>query len=326
MDCIDCGTEYCPCKLAEAGECIMCSQLQGECFCDCLNWKGVCIFQELYDNGGKAKEGRKTYNCKVTYVEEIHESLLMIKFLVPHKLALDLLRPGSFIFIRTDDENNFFDIPISIMESNQETNTITVVIELRGVKTKRLKSIKILDDIIIRGPYWNGVFGQDNLKKVINNNTIVLARGIGLAPMMPVIRTLSNNGNKIDVLADTSPFKDNFATEFINKYNTTITSVDLLKNGKLSEEGRTLVYNLIKGKDVKLIHIAGADILTYSLIEYLDEIGRGDILLSCCNNFKMCCGEGVCGACTARYSGHRVKRFCKMQLDPRSIFEGRRFI
>mgnify|MGYP000921887947 CR=1 FL=1 len=51
MDCIDCGTEYCPCHLAESGECIMCSQLQGECFCDCVNWKGVCVYQELFNNG-----------------------------------------------------------------------------------------------------------------------------------------------------------------------------------------------------------------------------------------------------------------------------------
>jgi len=40
----------------------------------------------------------------------------------------------------------------------------------------------------------------------------------------------------------------------------------------------------------------------------------------------MCCGEGICGACTARFSGHKVKRFCKEQADPRAIFEGRRFI
>ena len=57
-NCIDCGTEFCPCKLAETGECILCSQLQGEHFCDCLNWNGVCIYQELYNNGMKAKKGR----------------------------------------------------------------------------------------------------------------------------------------------------------------------------------------------------------------------------------------------------------------------------
>ena len=43
IDCIDAGSEFCPCHLAESGECILCSQLQGSHFCDCLNWKGVCI-------------------------------------------------------------------------------------------------------------------------------------------------------------------------------------------------------------------------------------------------------------------------------------------
>ena len=64
IDCIDAGTEFCPCHLAESGECILCSQLQGGHFCDCLNWKGVCIYQEFHDNGNKAKEQRKTYTCR----------------------------------------------------------------------------------------------------------------------------------------------------------------------------------------------------------------------------------------------------------------------
>ena len=66
--------------------------------------------------------------------------------------------------------------------------------------------------------------------------------------------------------------------------------------------------------------------MKFKVIEYLDSLDRKDVLLSCCNNFKMCCGEGICGACTARYKGHRVKRFCKVQTDPRSIFEERRLI
>ena len=85
-----------------------------------------------------------------------------------------------------------------------------------------------------------------------------------------------------------------------------------------------LIHHLIY--NINLIHIAGADILTFKVIDYLDELERKDIDLSCCNNFKMCCGEGVCGSCTTRFSGHRVKRFCKVQANPRDIFEGRRFI
>ena len=101
---------------------------------------------------------------------------------------------------------------------------------------------------------------------------------------------------------------------------------NLIEKGKLSPEAKVAIKSIIGYNNISLIHIAGADILTYDVIEYLDYLDRQDIDLSCCNNFKMCCGEGVCGACTARFSGHRVKRFCKVQASPRAIFEGRRLI
>lgn len=326
VECIDSGTEYCPCKLAEAGECIICSQLQGGCFCDCLNWKGVCIYHEFINNGSKAKEGRKTYNCLVKETKLYEKDILLIKFEVPHKLAIDLVKPGSFIFIRPDEDNIYFDVPISILESNIETNIISIMIEIRGIKTKNLLEIKDGESITIRGPYWNGVFGLNNLNSQINNNVLVLARGIGMAPMIPVIRKLSINKNNINLILDNTPYKDNYVKEYLDEYAVKITNEILIDKGELSDESKVIIKNLINEKDIKYIHIAGADILTVKLIDYLNSLDRKDIKLSCCNNIKMCCGEGICGSCTVRFSGHRVKRFCKVQTDPRNVFEGRRFI
>ncbi|MGG7212058.1 sulfide/dihydroorotate dehydrogenase-like FAD/NAD-binding protein [Clostridium nigeriense] len=326
VECIDSGTEYCPCKLAEAGECIICSQLQGGCFCDCLNWKGVCIYHEFINNGSKAKEGRKTYNCLVKETKLYEKDILLIKFEVPHKLAIDLVKPGSFIFIRPDEDNIYFDVPISILESNIETNIVSIMIEIRGIKTKNLLEIKDGESITIRGPYWNGVFGLNNLNSQINNNVLVLARGIGMAPMIPVIRKLSINKNNINLILDNTPYKDNYVKEYLDEYAVKITNEILIDKGELSDESKVIIKNLINEKDIKYIHIAGADILTVKLIDYLNSLDRKDIKLSCCNNIKMCCGEGICGSCTVRFSGHRVKRFCKVQTDPRNVFEGRRFI
>lgn len=324
IDCIDAGTEYCPCKLAEAGQCLTCSQCQGKCFCDCLNWKGVCIYQELHTNGNKAKEGRKTYDCIIKNVIKFNDDAIMIKFEAPHKLVLDLVKPGSYIFIRTD-ENKYFDIPISIMDANLENDIITIVVEVRGIKTNRLLNTKENENIVIRGPYWNGVFGLKNISAQQYGKALVLARGIGMAPMMPVVRNLISQDNDVDVIIDKSPFDDNFAKELLNNYSLKIKESILLEKGKLSDYAKVIIKDAIND-GVQFIHIAGADILTYGVIQYLNEINRNDIKLSCCNNFKMCCGEGICGACTARFSGHRVKRFCKEQTDPRNVFEGRRFI
>lgn len=324
IDCIDAGTEYCPCKLAESGECLICSQCQGECFCDCLNWKGVCIYQELYNNGYKAKEGRKTYDCKVYHVKNYNNNMIMIKFKAPHKLVLDLAKPGSYIFIRTD-ENKYFDIPISIMNSDIENDIITIAVEIRGIKTNRLLNTKANQNIVIRGPYWNGVFGINNILAQKETKVLIIARGIGLAPMMPVIRKLEEQNNKLQLVIDKSPFEVNFASELLADYKIKISENLLLDQGKLSDHAKVIIKDAL-ADGIKYIHIAGADILTYCVINYLNDINRNDVSLSCCNNFKMCCGEGICGACTSRFSGHRVKRFCKEQADPRSIFEGRRFI
>lgn len=324
VDCIDLGTEFCPCKLAENGQCLICSQCQGQCFCDCLNWKGVCVYQELYNNGNKAKEGRKTYDCTVSEVINYDDKAVMISFKAPHKLAIDLVKAGSYIFIQTD-ENKYFDVPISIMNSNIEDDIITVVVEIRGIKTKRLLNTKENENILIRGPYWNGVFGLKNMEAQNNKKVLVLARGIGSAPMMPVIRKLSSKGNDITAVIDTEPFNINFAEKFLRDYKVKIEEKVLLEKGKLSDYAKVIIRDSLK-EGAEYIHIAGADILTYDVIDYLNELGRNDVALSCCNNFKMCCGEGICGACTARFSGHRVKRFCKEQADPRAIFEGRRFI
>jgi NAD(P)H-flavin reductase len=326
VECIDSGTEFCPCKLAEAGECIICSQLQGGCFCDCLNWKGVCIYHEFINNGSKSKEGRKTYNCLVKETELYEKDVLLIRFEVPHKLAIDLVKAGSFIFIRPDADNIYFDVPISILESDIESNIVSIMIEIRGIKTKNLLEIKQGETITIRGPYWNGVFGLNNLNSQINNNVLVLARGIGMAPMIPVIRRLSLNNNNINLILDNTPYKDNYVEEYLDEYDVKTTNEILIDKGELSDESKVIIKNLINEQDIKYIHIAGADILTVKLIEYLNDLDRKDIKLSCCNNIKMCCGEGICGSCTIRFSGHRVKRFCKVQTDPRNVFEGRRFI
>lgn len=325
IDCIDAGTEFCPCHLAESGECILCSQLQGSHFCDCLNWKGVCIYQEFHDNGNKAKEQRKTYSCKVIEKVLYPEDVLLIKFEAPHKLVIDLAKPGSFIFVRSL-ENVYFDVPISILESNIETNIISIMIEIRGVKTKQLLNIEDGGEITIRGPYWNGVFGLKNIRKQKNNDTLVIARGIGMAPMIPVLQKLVENDNTVTLIIDKQPFKDIYVTEWLDKLNIVPQEMNLIDKGELSPEGKVAIKSLIKYNNISLIHIAGADILTYNIIDFLDSLDRKDIDLSCCNNFKMCCGEGVCGSCTARFSGHRVKRFCKVQASPRGIFEGRRLI
>ena len=55
-------------------------------------------------------------------------------------------------------------------------------------------------NIPIRGPYWNGAFGLKNIRKQKNNETLVSAIGIGMAPMIPVLQRLIENENTVTTL------------------------------------------------------------------------------------------------------------------------------
>ena len=321
-DCIDAGTEYCPCNLAETGDCILCSQLSGKTFCDCVNWKGVCIYQEYIWNGSKAKPGRKSYSCKILNKELHGEKIMILTILAPQRLVKELSHAGSYVFLRDPKKPSFYEAPISIMEANIEENWVKVAIEIKGVKTKTINSLKEDEKILLRGPFWNGDFGLKNIDKSKEGTCILIARGIGAAPLVPVLQKLYGNGNRIIAIIDKSPYKDIFIKDYLEMCNSEIIEYNTLEQGELSEPLKEYLRNIMKTENVNLVHCSGPDILIYKLLDFLGD----NVAFSCCNNAKMCCGEGVCGTCSTRFKNHNVKKLCKYQIEPKYVFEGRRFI
>ena len=333
FECIDFGTEFCPCHLADKGECLICSQLQGKEFCDCKYWDGICIYQEYINNNFKPRKLREIFKVRILEKNIYEESLLKLTVLASHNLVMELLNPGSYIFIKSDEYNNYFDFPISIESSNPNKDTLTFYIEIKGIKTKNILNIKVNQSLLIRGPYFNGIFGIRNIKNTVNEKCLILARGVGIAPSNLVINKLIKQENKIKVLYDIAPFKeDYFNVDLKDKEENKEENVEFIFNrnkfiekGELSKELKNFIKKQLE-EGITFIHCAGPDILIYRLIEFLDSINRKDIKLSCCNNSRLCCGEGICGSCTISFKGDKLKRFCKMQTDPRNIFKGRRFI
>ncbi|KGM94852.1 hypothetical protein Z968_10700 [Clostridium novyi A str. 4552] len=323
IDCIDAGTEYCPCHLAETGDCILCSELCNKTFCDCVNWKGTCIYQEFIWNGKKAKEGRKTYSCKLINKTLVEENLLILKIKVPYELSESLVHPGSLVFLRNPASEVFYNSPISIMNVNTEKSIISLAIEIKGTKTKKIQDINVGEEILVKGPFWNGVLGLRHILKCNNGRAIVVARGIGMAPMLSVIKKLCANGNKVTVIIDKGRYSNIFIKEYLDVYDVEIIECStLLIDGELTEELKELLSNFLKNEDINLIHCSGADILNYKVMKHIGD----NINYSCCNNAKMCCGEGMCGACTLSYEGDKIRRMCKLQVDPKYVFERRRLI
>lgn len=329
FECIDAGTEYCPCHLAETGDCILCSQLQGCKCCDCPHWKGTCIYQEFVWNNYKAKAGRKYYSCKIINKVHIEENLLLLEVEAPAYIVSNLVYPGSFVFVRHPHCEQCFDSPISIMDTDKEKNTFTIAIEIKGIKTKTVDLLNQNDNLLVKGPFWNGILGLRHVYRCKNSTCVLIARGIGQAPMIPVLKKLYANGNKIITIVDKARNENTFIDKYLEKYNCEVLHCNTFVLGKTTIEFKELLIDLLLKEDATLVHCDGADILNYQVMKIVEKVNESKvdapkIEYACCNNAKMCCGEGVCGCCTRKNNDHKLRRLCKEQTDPKFVLEGRR--
>jgi dihydroorotate dehydrogenase electron transfer subunit len=316
-------SQPCPCHLAETGDCILCSQLAGKKFCDCGNWHGVCIYQEYASNNYKAKEGRKYYKWKIIKKTRFEDDIIVLTLQGTQKLVSELVRPGSFIFMRRPGAETSFDTPISIMDTDTRNNTITIAIELKGVKTKALDLLNEGEEMLVKAPFWNGILGLQNIYTIKNSKCLIVARGIGQAPMIPALKHLYSNNNEIIVVLDNTPYKNSFVSEYLDKYALKTIEVNTICRGRITEEFNNILNEIIKDNDIRLVHCDAADILNYEMMKTVENIDE-NIKFSCCNNSKMSCGEGVCGCCTRKNNDRKLRRLCKMQTEPKYVLEGRR--
>lgn len=314
LECIDAGSEYCPCFLAETNECITCSHLQGKEFCDC-NWRGVCIYQEFVWAGYKSKGIRQSYKVKVVEKKQISANTIIFRLGVTRTLAREMDNPGAYIFMRGEDRPNYFDAPMSVMKVDTERNEVCVAVQTIGAKTKALAGIE--EEVIIRGPYWNGILGQRYLKGMKEGNCLVIARGIGQAPAAKVVRYLNRGNNRIKIIADPGKIGTVFIKEFIGDIPCEIEELDLI-----SKQGLRIINKYLKNEKYDIVFSGGSDKQHLYIIQEIDKVQNKPYLVVT-NNNEICCGEGVCGSCSTRIeSGVRVKA-CKVQLDVRKAIERR---
>lgn len=326
FECIDVGSEFCPCHLAETNQCLICNNLNKQCKeCHCPNWKGVCIYQEFNWNNFKAKEGRKYFECKVINKKIIKDKTLFIDILVNDYLIRELNKIGSFVFLRRDCDEAFFDAPISIMSLNKEKKTISFAIELKGPKTENLSKVDVNGMLLVKGPFWNGVLGRRHILTLKNSKALLICRGIGQAPLVPILKYLKEQNNDLIVLVDLCGEEQCFIEQYLEQYSSSVFFVNTLEKGKLKESFSKLLNDLLLKEQPSTVYCSGADILNYEILCAIDKVNI-EINYACCNNAKMCCGEGVCGACTLKNNDRKLRHLCKVQTDPKYILKGRRIL
>ncbi|MBF8983013.1 sulfide/dihydroorotate dehydrogenase-like FAD/NAD-binding protein [Lutibacter sp. B2] len=310
LQCIDAGSEYCPCYLAECNECIICSHLQGKSACEC-DWSGVCIYQEFFWCGNKKRNTREECNAKIVQKKMIKEDLAILKIKVNRTLARQLKHPGSYVFVREVDKPTFFDAPMSIMNVDEDKSEIDIALRVVGSKTKSL--IEVSEDILLRGPYWNGLIGLKQLKNTSNEEVMVVARGLGMAPAALTLKYLLKNNNKVTFIIDPGKVDIVFIKDYIKEYDVDINILNLKQENDMEK-----FRNIIKNKNFSLAYSAGSD--NFHRVVY-KEVKKNNMKTKfvITNNNTICCGEGICGSCICKTANGDEVKMCKTQIQSGQI-------
>lgn len=311
--CSNYASDTCPCELAEEGKCIVCSMNRGESTCDCSYTVSYCIQQELMNNGGKAKAHRPDIEGKITYIRDFRDGLKFIRFVVEDMTPFMNRDVGTYIFMRVSG-STYYDVPLSVMYDDIKVKSLGVLIKIRGVKTSKFKDLKVGDSITLRGPYYNGVMGRRDIAGYYNSKAYVFCKGIGFMPSIHVIEDLRKNNNEVKIYIDSGDFDKRLIYLLKKIYDMEVNEITVCdESGSLTEEFTCILGEALRD-GCKLIHLGLSNYLIKKSIRELERKGYNSHI-TFINNAKLCCGEGVCGACTKDVGANYSVHLCKKQLE-----------
>lgn len=311
MNCIDAGSENCPCYLAITGDCLICSRLQGKDYCNC-NWRGVCIYNEFIQGNRKVNNPRRDFEANIIERKQYKEDLVVYILDVGKGFAMKAGRPGSYLFIKGSGTGSFYDIPISVMKTDVEKGRIHLAIKIISTKTKAL--LMENEKMVLRGPYRNGVHGISAMisKRGKNQKTLIITKGIGVAPGILATQTFRNRGS-VDLVVDTEKISKALIEDYLE--DGAIRYVSLTE-----KDSEKKLESLLTKNQYDNVILLVSDYYIENLGKMIKKILPA-AALAMSNNFRICCGEGLCGSCSLDTSAGDTIKMCKCQLTGEELLD-----
>ena len=232
-------------------------------------------------------------------VNKEHFSSAVVKLEVEAPLIARSRKAGHFVIVRCGEHGER--IPLTIADANVERGTITLVVQAVGESTKKICALgggDCLTDVV-------GPLGQAT--KIANYGTVVCCGGgVGVAPLLPIIRALKAAGNRvISVLAARTKDLIILEKEVRESSDEVIIMTD---DGSYGTKGLVTagVEQVIQREKVDRVETIGPAIMM-KFVALLTK--KYDIPTECSLNAVMVDGTGMCGACRVNVGG-RTRFVC----------------
>ena len=234
---------------------------------------------------------------KIIHKEQFSEKVFLFEIEAP--LIAKSRKAGNFVIIRVGSKGER--MPLTIADADIQKGTITLVVQEVGLSSTKLC-------LLNEGDYITDVVGPLGQATHIENfGTVICAGGgVGVAPMLPIIKALKAAGNRvISVLAGRN--KDLIILEDQVRANSDDTII-MTDDGSYGKQGVVTVgiEDVIKREKVDKVFAIGPAImmkfccLLTKKYEIPTEVSLNTIMVD---------GTGMCGACRLTVGG-KTKFVC----------------
>lgn len=236
-------------------------------------------------------------NNRIVHKEQFSEKVFLFEIEAP--LIAKSRKAGNFVIVRVGKKGER--MPLTIADADIEHGTITLVVQKVGLSSQKLCNLN-------EGDYVTDVVGPlGNPTHIENFGTVVCAGGgVGVAPMLPIIRALKAAGNRVlSVLAGRSKDLIILEEEVRKSSDETIIMTD---DGSYGEKGVVTlgIERLINQEHVDRVFAIGPPIMMKFCCLLTQKYNiPTDVSL----NTIMVDGTGMCGACRLTIGG-KTKFVC----------------
>ena len=234
---------------------------------------------------------------KIVRKEQFSEKVFLFEIEAP--LIAKSRKAGNFVIVRVGKKGER--MPLTIADADIKRGTITLVVQKVGLSSRKLCDLNV-------GDYVTDVVGPlGNPTHIENFGTVVCAGGgVGVAPMLPIIRALKAAGNRVlSVLAGRSKDLIILEDEVRKSSDETLIMTD---DGSYGEKGVVTVgiERLINQEHVDKVFAIGPPIMMKFCCLLTQKYNiPTDVSL----NTIMVDGTGMCGACRLTIGG-KTKFVC----------------
>ncbi len=135
---------------------------------------------------------------KIAKKEYLNEVVFLMDIEAPR--VAKSAKPGQFVIVKIDEKGER--IPLTIADYDLERGTVTVVVQVVGMSSKKLAELNQGDYIRdFVGPLGNpSDFIHEDIEELKKEKYIFIAGGLGAAPVYPQVKWFKEHGLKADVI------------------------------------------------------------------------------------------------------------------------------